>query len=141
MKLALSIAFACTSLLVCAQQVNPLPKPQSQSKYGSPKNFDNSTKKDILKQGYTTPVTTESSVPYYPSTVVYHQVGNELVATTLRFEDYHALQVKHQEILELNQQLQAPQLSTSDKNSLLQQREALQQNYNILLNQSIANAE
>lgn len=141
MKLILAIAFVCVGLYTYAQNFTPLPKPQAQSKYGPPKGFDDSTKKDILKNGSVVLQERESITPFYESTVVYHQVGDQLVAFNLRTEDFHALETKKQQILDINQQLAQPYISPTEKNNLIQQREELQISYNTLLNQSIANAE
>lgn len=141
MKLILAIAFVCVGFYTYAQNFTPLPKPQAQSKYGQPKGFDDSTKKDILKTANTASHTSENISPFYGSTVVYHQVGDQLIAFNLRIEDFNTLEGLKQQILGINHQIAQPNLSPIEKNTLIQQREELQISYNTLLNQSIANAE
>lgn len=141
MKLILAIAFVCVGLYTYAQNFTPLPKPQAQSKYGPPKGFDDSTKKDILKTASTASHASENNSPFFGSTVVYHQVGDQLIAFNLRIEDFNTLEGLKQQILGINHQIAQPNLSPIEKNTLIQQREELQISYNTLLNQSIANAE
>jgi hypothetical protein len=118
MKLILAIAVACVGFYTYAQNFTPLPKPQSQSSYGSPKGFDDSTKKDILKTANTVSQASESISPFYESTVVYHQIGDKLTAINLRIEDFNALEAFKRQILGINQQIAHPNLSQIEKTRL-----------------------
>ena len=141
MKFAASIAFTFVCILTYAQSVTSLPKSESKRQITEAINISKFPSDAKLGIGKSEASSNYNDIPHYSSTTIYSQVGDQLIPVDLRVEDYHALQVLFQQILDLNERLSDSSITQTTKVSLLQQRETLQSEYNTLLVQSISNAE